>query len=99
MRSRYSAYAMGLEDYLLQTWAAETQPAALNLATPPQPKWLGLEVRHAEESGDRGVVEFIARCKINGRAERMQERSRFVRRQAGDEWRWYYIDGEFPPPT
>ena len=92
MRSRYSAYALGLADYLRQTWAAETRPAELDLSTPPQPKWLGLEVRRAEENGATAVVEFVARCKINGRAERLQERSRFVRR----EERWYYLDGEFP---
>jgi SEC-C motif-containing protein len=53
---------------------------------------LGLEVRHAQASGDVGVVEFVARCKINGRAERMHELSRFVREQG----RWYYIDGQMP---
>jgi SEC-C motif domain protein len=92
MRSRYSAYARGLADYLRQTWAAETRPADLDVATPPQPKWMGLEVLRAEEQGDTAVVEFIARCKINGRAERLQERSRFVRRDG----HWYYVDGEFP---
>lgn len=96
MRSRYSAYTLGLTDYLLQTWAEESRPATLDLATPPQPQWLGLDVRHASEDGDTAVVEFIARCKINGRAQRMQERSRFVRRQSGVEFRWHYLDGEFP---
>jgi SEC-C motif domain protein len=92
MRSRYSAYTLELADYLLQTWAQETRPTSLDLSTPPQPQWLGLEVRHAEEDGDTAVVEFVARCKINGRAQRTQERSRFLRR----ENRWYYLDGEFP---
>jgi SEC-C motif-containing protein len=55
-------------------------------------KWIGLEVLQADESGDAGVVEFVARCKINGRAERMHELSRFVREQG----RWYYIDGQVP---
>ncbi|MDE2599315.1 MAG: hypothetical protein KGL40_06795 [Rhodocyclaceae bacterium] len=96
MRSRYSAYALGLAGYLLDTWAAETRPAPLDLSTPPQPKWLGLEIRRAEEKGDAATVEFLARCKINGRAERLHECSRFVRRRAGDEWRWYYVDGDFP---
>lgn len=99
MRSRYSAYTLGLEDYLLQTWAEETRPAPLDINTPPQPKWLGLEVLHASEGGNSAVVEFVARCKINGRAQRMQERSRFVRRLTGDEWRWYYVDGEFSATT
>jgi len=88
MRSRYSAYVLGLIDYLLATWHPSTAPGELEL----QPvKWLGLEVRHAEASGDAGVVEFVARCRNSlGRAERMQELSRFVR----EGGRWYYIDGE-----
>lgn len=90
MRSRYSAYVLGLIDYLLATWHPSTAPGELEL----QPvKWLGLEVRHAEASGDAGVVEFVARCRNSlGRAERMHELSRFVR----EGGRWYYIDGEFP---
>ena len=89
MRSRYSAYVLGLIDYLVATWHPSTGPGDLEL----QPiKWLGLEVLHADQTGDAGVVEFVARCKVNGRAERMHELSRFVR-EAG---RWYYIDGQSP---
>jgi len=89
MRSRYSAYVLGLIDYLVATWHGSTAPGDLEL----QPvKWLSLEVRHAESSGDVGVVEFVARYKVNGRAERMHELSRFVREQG----RWYYIDGQVP---
>ena len=87
MRSRYSAYVLGLIDYLLATWHPSTAPGDLEL----QPvKWLGLEVRHAEMTGDAGVVEFVARCKVGGRAERMEETSRFVRQDG----RWLYIDGD-----
>ncbi len=89
MRSRYSAYVRGLEDYLLATWHPSTRPAALNLAAAPQPKWLGLEVKAHSESGDEAAVEFVARCKVGGRAQRMHELSRFRREQG----RWYYLDG------
>jgi len=89
MRSRYSAYVLGLIDYLVATWHPSTAPGDLEL----QPvKWLSLEVRHAQAHGDVGVVEFVARCKVSGRAERMHELSRFVREQG----RWYYIDGQVP---
>ncbi len=87
MRSRYSAYVIGLLDYLLATWHASSSPGDLEL---PPVKWLGLEVRHAQASGDAGVVEFVARCKEGGRAQRMHETSRFVR----EDGRWYYIDGQ-----
>ena len=88
MRSRYSAYVLGLIDYLLATWHPSTAPGELELSPV---KWLGLEVLHAQSSGDAGVVEFVARLRDgSGRAQRMHETSRFVR-EAG---RWYYIDGE-----
>jgi SEC-C motif-containing protein len=38
------------------------------------------------------VVEFVARCRVNGRGERMHETSRFLR----EGGRWYYIDGQTP---
>ncbi|XLM23157.1 hypothetical protein MKD33_17040, partial [Chromobacterium piscinae] len=42
MRSRYSAYALGLEAYLLATWHASTRPEALNLAEDAGVvKWIG----------------------------------------------------------
>ncbi len=87
MRSRYSAYAVGLIDYLLATWHPSTGPGELELSPV---KWIGLEVLSAEATGDAGVVEFVARCRVNGRAQRIHEVSRFVRQ----EGRWYYIDGQ-----
>jgi SEC-C motif-containing protein len=92
MRSRYSAYVLGLHDYLLATWHPSTAPGELDM----QPvKWLGLEVLHAAAEGDAGVVEFVARLRNlaqGGRAERLHERSRFVRASG----RWLYIDGGAP---
>jgi SEC-C motif-containing protein len=89
MRSRYSAYAKGLEEYLLATWHATTRPVELDLTNAPQPKWLGLEVKASAESGDQATVEFVAICRIGGRAQRMHEVSRFLREQGC----WYYLDG------
>ena len=95
MRSRYSAYALGRADYLLRTWHLSTRPAALDLARAPAPKWLSLTIIRSEagssEDGD-GVVEFVARFKVGGRAQRMHEVSRF-RREAGQ---WFYVDGDHP---
>jgi len=92
MRSRYSAYVLKLEAYLLSTWHPGTRPAALDLAA-DNAKWLGLEVKkHTPESADRATVEFVARCKVGGRAHRLHEISHFVR----EEGRWFYVSGEFP---
>jgi SEC-C motif-containing protein len=92
MRSRYSAFVLGLRDYLLATWHPSTRPAELELATEPPTKWLGLEIKHAADTGtDAATVEFVARYKIGGRAHRLHETSRFVR----EDGRWYYLDGDY----
>ena len=89
MRSRYSAYVLQLEPYLLASWHASTRPASVEFE--PATKWLGLTVKSATETGDTAQVEFVARYKVGGgSAVRMHELSRFVR----EDGRWYYIDGE-----
>lgn len=91
MRSRYSAFALGLEEYLLATWHASTRPAALNLKEGPQPKWIDLKViASALQDADHGTVHFVARCRIGGKAERLEETSRFLR----ENGHWYYVDGD-----
>lgn len=90
MRSRYVAYVLGLEEYLLTTWHPDTRPQALNLAEDETIKWLGLQVKHTgETSDDTATVEFVARYKIGGKAERMHEISKFLR----VENYWYYLSG------
>lgn len=91
MRSRYTAYTLLREDYLLATWDSATRPSALNLAEEVPTKWLGLEVkRHQQQDAEHAIVEFVARYKVHGRAYRLHEVSRFVRK---DGW-WFYVDGE-----
>ncbi len=91
MRSRYTAYTLQREDYLIATWHPSTRPADLGLAGEAATKWLGLDIRRHEQSdADNAIVEFIARYKINGRAHRLHETSRFVR----EDGRWFYVDGD-----
>ena len=89
MRSRYSAYALGRADYILATWHASTRPPD---ARPGQGiRWIGLTVKRHEDTGDdRAIVEFVARYKIAGRAQRLHEVSRFVH----EDGRWSYVDGQ-----
>ena len=90
MASRYSAYALGLERYVLETWAEEKRPVELRLSEDPV-TWLGLEILGFWPDGDRAQVEFVARGRQGGaRAFRMHERSRFERRGG----RWIYVDGD-----
>ena len=96
MRSRYSAYVLAREDYLLRTWHGSTRPAHLGLQAAGPVKWLGLRILRCEAGGadDRdGIVEFEARYQVNGRAERLHEVSRFVD-EAGQ---WLYVDGQIAP--
>lgn len=91
MRSRYSAYVLKLEPYLLATWHPSTRPASLDLAA-DNAKWIALEVKmHSPQDDGHATVEFVARYKIGGRAQRLHEVSRFV----FEEGRWFYVDGEF----
>lgn len=91
MRSRYSAYVLGLEDYLRDTWHPATRPARLDLQGVPRPQWQGLTVKvHVPVDDDHVTVEFVARYKLNGRAFRLHEVSRFER----VDGRWLYRDGE-----
>ena len=87
MKSRYSAFVKGRADYLLRTWHSSTRPSQLDLSE--SVKWLGLEIVSFDAEADQATVSFIARGKINGRAFKQVETSRFVRE--GTEW--FYVDG------
>lgn len=90
MRSRYTAFARGDAAYLLATWHPDTRPERLQLETDPPTRWIGLQVkRHQPVDETHAIVEFVARCKIAGRAHRLHETSRFVR----VDGRWLYLDG------
>jgi SEC-C motif-containing protein len=91
MRSRYSAYVLGLEDYLQATWHPDTRPATLDLHATPRPQWIGLAIKsHTLLDAHHATVEFVARYKLNGRAFKLHEVSRFEQ----VDGRWLYVDGE-----
>ena len=94
MRSRYCAYVLGLEDYLLRSWHRSTRPPALNLAQErPAPRWHGLKIlRYQPVDADTAFVEFVAKYKVGGGSmQRLRELSRF-RREGGH---WFYVSGEW----
>ncbi len=87
MRSRYSAFALGLADYLLLSWHPSTRPESLELEADVQ--WQGLEIHGHGVLQQRGWVEFSAHFAQQGQAGCLREKSQF-RKQAG---RWYYHSG------
>ncbi|MDD5176250.1 MAG: YchJ family metal-binding protein [Sterolibacterium sp.] len=90
MRSRYTAYVLLREAYLLATWHLSTRPLALDMDNAGT-KWVGLQVlRHEQQNELSAFVEFIARYKVNGRAQRLHEISRFLR----EGGQWFYVDGK-----
>lgn len=91
MRSRYCAYVLKDENYLLRTWHASTRPRELGLHNDTQIKWLGLKVVsvHVRPTANEAWVEFVARYALNGKAARLNENSRFVL----ENDRWFYVKG------
>jgi SEC-C motif-containing protein len=88
MRSRYSAFAVGDEAYLLRSWHPETRPARLDLE--PAVRWTRLEILGKTGGGllhTEGTVEFRAHYSEHGHADFLLEDSRFVR----NDGLWVYL--------
>ena len=94
MRSRYTAFVLQDEAYLLATWHPTTRPLALGLYQDhPCPRWLGLKIMNFQiQDETHATVEFVARQKVAGHAYRMHELSRFL----FVDGRWFYVDGKIP---
>ena len=89
MRSRYSAFAVGDADYLLETWDPATRLDSLQLDRAIE--WRRLRIRGltaGTENDDTGTVEFVAHHWDSARRQygRQHETSRFVRHGS----RWFY---------
>ncbi|WP_407539581.1 YchJ family protein [Deinococcus radiomollis] len=94
MRSRYSAYVLRLEAYLLHTWHPDTRPGTLDLEQ-DHTRWLGLTLRGTQNgrpADQTGQVRFTAIYRIGAQQHRLDEESRFVRL----EGRWIYLDALDP---
>lgn len=97
MRSRFSAYALGLVDHILRTthpdgphwesdperWRAEVQAFCSSV------RFDRLEVLDSGEQGDRGMVDFRAHLSSEVGRTVLAERSLFMR----EGGRWLYHSG------
>ncbi|HZG91771.1 MAG TPA: YchJ family metal-binding protein [Pseudonocardia sp.] len=91
MRSRYSAFVLGLDAYLLESWHPSTRPADLDLDD--RVTWRRLQIVDTVAGGPdhaEGVVEFRASYRTPTGTALLHERSRFVHQDG----RWYYLAGE-----
>lgn len=90
MRSRYTAFTLGLEPYLLQTWHKNTRPPALNLADDEPTQWLGLQIKSTAKINEKSAtVTFVARYKIAGKSHSIHELSEFLLVDGC----WFYLSG------
>ena len=100
MRSRYTAYAVGAIDYLVETVAPEARAdmdRASLAAWSKESDWPGLDIVATEKGqpGDAtGIVEFVAHFSREGAPQSHHERSTF-RFDVGAN-RWYFVDGAKP---
>ena len=100
MRARYAAYATGNIDFLFESSSPEVREefdADASRRWSEGSEWLGMETVATEKGGpddDEGVVEFIARYRVNGTVFEHHERSLF--KKLDGEWK--FVDGELVKP-
>lgn len=95
MRSRYSAYALGLPEYIVST----TYPCirSSNLLetvslSMQEAEWQSLKIVKTflgKAKDKTGKVEFIANYHVGDKTDQLHEYSRFKKYQG----KWYYLDG------
>ncbi|MGH1461611.1 MAG: YchJ family protein [Neptuniibacter sp.] len=96
MRSRYTAFAMGAVDYLINTTAPEKRgddDAEILAEQVKYTNWTGLTILNKEQgdrSDEKGMVEFEAQFETDDQSGTLYEKSNFRR----DNGNWVYVDGE-----
>jgi SEC-C motif-containing protein len=89
MRSRFSAFAVRDEPYLVRTWHSTTRPGRVDFE--PGQQWTRLTVLGSTGGSllhTEGTVEFRADYTLGGQADSMTENSRFAR----EDGAWVYVD-------
>lgn len=91
MRSRYSAFVLKMDDYVLATWDKASRPRRADLAD-SKTEWQSLEIidcKKGQASDNKGIVEFKANYQLDGKDFTLHEVSRFSKQQG----QWFYVDG------
>lgn len=93
MRSRFSAFVVKNEAYLLATWDESKRPVSFDFSSEVV-NWQRLEIircNKGRENHNQGTVEFKAYYQQDGENLVLHEISRFTKKQG----EWLYIDGAF----
>ena len=87
MRSRYSAYVLKNEDYLLKTWHQSTRPDFLELENDTS-QWKKLKIISVVDNKVQFIAYFVTI--INGKEHlfSLYEESLFIK-----ENHWFYLEG------
>lgn len=95
MRSRYSAFVLGLGDYLVKTHASSTRNSINQKELEDwakSVKWIKLEIlstSNGKENEESGKVEFIAYFKDKIFKRKIHENSSFIK----EDGEWKYLNG------
>jgi len=90
MRSRYVAYALNMEAYLLNTWADVSRPAHIDVENGLS--WQSLKILKTKKGlkkDSKGWVKFTAVYQVGFEQNEMTENSKFIRNNA---LHWVYLD-------
>lgn len=91
MRSRFSAFAFQLEDYLRASWHPETRPDDIQLE--PSTQWKRLEIISANNDTQQGQVHFKAYYQEKNEWHLLEETSKFL----FENGHWFYHSGNYQP--
>ena len=87
MRSRYVAYVLKNENYLLKTWHKSTRPNSLNLIN-QNAQWKKLKVIYAAENQVHFVAFFLESINDKEHLFYLYEESSFIKDNT-----WFYLEG------
>lgn len=88
MRSRYTAYLLKNEDYLLKSWHESTRPDSLDLQSDAT-QWKKLKIISTSENTVHFVAYFSDAINNNQRLFYLYEESVFIKNK-----HWFYLEGK-----
>ncbi len=95
MRSRYSAFSLGLGQYIFDTHHADFRSGTIEdyTASAQSTNWCRLEVLESERLDNKGKVNFKAYFFEKDKLHCLHEISNFVL----EVNQWFYTDGDYQP--